>query len=45
VAHIQVEIPTTLSKDQKAHLTAFREQLKPGRDQEGFMSRLKKVFG
>jgi len=45
VAQIQVEVPTQLSKTQKEQLAALQAELKPGRAQEGFASRLRKLFG
>ncbi|MCA3244593.1 MAG: molecular chaperone DnaJ [Alphaproteobacteria bacterium] len=45
VAQIQVEIPTNLSKAQKEQLATLQAALKPGRAQEGFASRLRKLFG
>lgn len=45
IARIQVEIPTNLSKPQREQLAALQPELKPGRAQEGFASRLKKLFG
>lgn len=45
VAQIQVEIPTSLSKAQKEQLAALQADFKPGRAQEGFASRLRKLFG
>jgi molecular chaperone DnaJ len=45
VARVQVEIPTHLSKPQREQLAALQPELKPGRAQEGFASRLKKLFG
>lgn len=44
VAKIQVEIPTHLSKTQREQLAALQPELKMGRAQEGFASRLKKLF-
>ncbi len=45
VARVQVEIPTGLSKAQKEQLQALKADFKPGRAQEGFASRLRKLFG
>jgi molecular chaperone DnaJ len=44
VAKIQIEIPTNLTKAQKEQLAALHSQFKPGRAQEGFASRLRKMF-
>ena len=44
VARIQVEIPASLSKHQREQLSALQADLKPGRAQEGFAARLKKLF-
>lgn len=44
VAQIQVEIPTNLSKAHKDQLATLKAELKPGRAQEGFASRLKKLW-
>jgi molecular chaperone DnaJ len=45
VARVQVEVPTNLSKTQKEQLNTLKADFKPGRAQEGFASRLRKLFG